>query len=109
RTWYLRCIGQYRTIRPELNCDNIPVKFWGGVDRNRVSEWKCRTERDDFVCGAIGCWQTAPLRLQDRHGTHCRPKKANKQRTLVQSPCFRQPCSLTGDSASFRESASNSP
>ena len=32
---------------------NIPVKFWGGVDRNRVSNWKCRREGDEFVCRAI--------------------------------------------------------
>jgi hypothetical protein len=32
---------------------NIPVKFWGGVDRNTVSNWKCRREGDDFVCRAI--------------------------------------------------------
>jgi len=32
---------------------NIPVKFWGGVDRNAVSEWKCRREKDEFVCRAI--------------------------------------------------------
>lgn len=32
---------------------SIPVKFWGSVDRNTVSEWKCRREGDDFVCRAI--------------------------------------------------------
>jgi hypothetical protein len=32
---------------------NIPVKFWGGVDRGTISGWKCRRERDDFVCRAI--------------------------------------------------------
>lgn len=32
---------------------NIPVKFWGGVDRNTVSDWKCRRESDEFVCRAI--------------------------------------------------------
>jgi hypothetical protein len=32
---------------------NIPVKFWGGVDRNTVSDWKCRREGDTFVCRAI--------------------------------------------------------
>lgn len=32
---------------------NIPVKFWGGVDRNTVSSWKCRRESDQFVCRAI--------------------------------------------------------
>jgi hypothetical protein len=32
---------------------NIPVKFWGAVDRNTVSEWKCRREGDDFVCRAL--------------------------------------------------------
>lgn len=32
---------------------NIPVKFWGGVDRNTVSSWKCRRESDEFVCRAI--------------------------------------------------------
>ena len=32
---------------------NIPVKFWGGVDRNTVSDWKCRREGDEFVCRAI--------------------------------------------------------
>jgi len=28
---------------------HIPVRFWGGVDRNTVSNWKCRREKDDFV------------------------------------------------------------
>jgi len=32
---------------------NIPVKFWGGVDRNTVSDWKCRRETEEFVCRAI--------------------------------------------------------
>jgi TPR repeat protein len=36
---------------------NIPVKFWGDVDRNTVSDWKCRREKsilsDEFVCRAI--------------------------------------------------------
>lgn len=36
---------------------NIPVKFWGGVDRDTVSDWKCRREKDifsdEFVCRAI--------------------------------------------------------
>ncbi len=32
---------------------NIPVRFWGGVDRNAVSDWKCRRESDRFVCRAI--------------------------------------------------------
>jgi hypothetical protein len=36
---------------------NIPVKFWGGVDRDTVSDWKCRREKDVFedvfVCRAI--------------------------------------------------------
>ena len=32
---------------------NIPVKFWGGVDRNVGSSWQCRREGDDFACRAI--------------------------------------------------------
>jgi len=36
---------------------NIPVKFWGGVERNTTSDWKCRREKDllsdEFVCRAI--------------------------------------------------------
>ncbi len=32
---------------------NIPVKFWGGVERNTISNWKCRRESDEFVCRAI--------------------------------------------------------
>jgi len=32
---------------------NIPVTFWGGVDRNTVSEWKCRREGEDFACRAL--------------------------------------------------------
>jgi hypothetical protein len=32
---------------------NIPVKFWGSVDRNTISAWKCRRESDNFVCRAI--------------------------------------------------------
>jgi hypothetical protein len=31
---------------------NIPVKFWGGVDRNKPSDWKCRREGDQFACRA---------------------------------------------------------
>ena len=36
---------------------NIPVKFFGGVDRDTISDWKCRREKslleDEFVCRAI--------------------------------------------------------
>lgn len=32
---------------------NIPVRFWGGIDRDVISGWKCRREGDDFVCRAI--------------------------------------------------------
>jgi len=36
---------------------NIPVRFWGGVDRNTVSDWICRKEvfllNQTFVCRAI--------------------------------------------------------
>jgi hypothetical protein len=32
---------------------SIPVKFWGGVDRNTVSNWNCRREGDEFVCRSI--------------------------------------------------------
>ncbi len=36
---------------------NIPVEFWGGVNRNTTSDWKCRREKDllsdQFVCRAI--------------------------------------------------------
>jgi hypothetical protein len=32
---------------------NIPVRFWGGVDRNTVSNWKCRRESENYVCRAI--------------------------------------------------------
>jgi hypothetical protein len=32
---------------------NIPVKFWGDLDRNTISDWKCRREGDKFVCRAI--------------------------------------------------------
>jgi hypothetical protein len=32
---------------------NIPVKFWGGVDRDTASDWKCTREKDEFVCRAI--------------------------------------------------------
>jgi hypothetical protein len=36
---------------------NIPVTFWGGVERNTISDWKCRREKsfltDEFVCRAI--------------------------------------------------------
>ena len=32
---------------------NIPVKFWGSIDRNTVSDWKCRREDNDFVCRAL--------------------------------------------------------
>jgi hypothetical protein len=32
---------------------NIPVKFWGGVDRGVASHWKCRREGNRFVCRAV--------------------------------------------------------
>lgn len=36
---------------------NIPVTFWGGVNRNTISDWKCRREKDflddRFVCRAV--------------------------------------------------------
>jgi len=36
---------------------NIPVKFWGGVNRGTMSNWKCRREkdllRDEFECRAL--------------------------------------------------------
>jgi hypothetical protein len=32
---------------------SIPVKFWGGVDRNTVSDWKCRREGDP--CEVVHC------------------------------------------------------
>jgi hypothetical protein len=36
---------------------NIPVQFFGGIDRNTVSEWRCRREKnllsDQFVCRAV--------------------------------------------------------
>jgi hypothetical protein len=36
---------------------NISVTFWGDVDRNTTSDWKCRREKDifkvEFVCRAI--------------------------------------------------------
>ena len=32
---------------------NIPVTFWGGVDRNTVSDWRCERDGDRFVCKAI--------------------------------------------------------
>ena len=32
---------------------NIPVKFWGGLERNTTSDWKCRREGDEFVCRAV--------------------------------------------------------
>lgn len=35
---------------------NIPVKFWDGVDRDTISEWKCSREKSllsaEFVCRA---------------------------------------------------------
>jgi len=35
------------------NEHNIPVKFWGGIDRNTISNWRCRRENDEFVCRAL--------------------------------------------------------
>ena len=31
----------------------LPIVFWGGVDRNTVSQWKCEREDDNFTCKAI--------------------------------------------------------
>jgi len=48
--------GRVSTVSCDANnrtTHNIPVKFWGGVDRNSVSGWKCRREEDGFVCRAI--------------------------------------------------------
>jgi hypothetical protein len=46
--------GRVETVKCEVNHDfhNIPIKFWGSVDRNQVSSWNCRREGDDFVCRA---------------------------------------------------------
>lgn len=44
-----------------VNCGSsgnhrIPVRFWGGVDRNKISDWTCRRQKgalsDEFVCRA---------------------------------------------------------
>ena len=32
---------------------NIPIKFWGSIERNTVSDWRCRNESNDFVCRAV--------------------------------------------------------
>ncbi|MGA3081513.1 MAG: tetratricopeptide repeat protein [Terracidiphilus sp.] len=36
---------------------NIPVTFWGDIERNMISDWRCRREKnifkDEFVCRAI--------------------------------------------------------
>lgn len=32
---------------------NIPVTFWGDLDRNTISDWNCRREGDKFVCRAV--------------------------------------------------------
>jgi hypothetical protein len=53
--------GKVSTVRcsatDEGATHNIPVEFWGGVNRNTVSGWKCRREKslldDRFVCRAI--------------------------------------------------------
>jgi hypothetical protein len=52
--------GKVSTVRCTQNegaTHNIPVEFWGGVERNTVSDWKCRREKsvldDHFVCKAI--------------------------------------------------------
>ena len=41
------CNGNY-----SRHTHNIPIKFWGGVNRNIASEWKC-TRDDMFVCKAL--------------------------------------------------------
>jgi hypothetical protein len=43
--------GKRTRVRRE-DGNNIPVTFWGEVDRNTVSDWKCRRENDRFVCRA---------------------------------------------------------
>jgi hypothetical protein len=52
--------GRVATVRCDADAGsihNIPVAFWGGVDRNTISEWKCRRQKgvlsDSFVCRAI--------------------------------------------------------
>ena len=53
--------GRVSTVKCSATGDgatrNIPVDFWGGVNRNAVSNWKCRREKslldDRFVCRAI--------------------------------------------------------
>jgi hypothetical protein len=52
--------GKVSTVRCTTNegtVHNIPVTFWGGVERNTVSNWKCSREKslldDHFVCKAI--------------------------------------------------------
>jgi hypothetical protein len=43
--------------RGEHRDHNIPVTFYGGVNRNTISEWKCRKEKslfhDGFVCRSV--------------------------------------------------------
>jgi hypothetical protein len=50
-------VSSVRCSTSEGATHNIPVEFWGGVDRNTVSDWKCRREKsildDRFVCRAI--------------------------------------------------------
>jgi hypothetical protein len=31
---------------------NIPVTFWGSIDRGKSSDWKCQKESEKFVCRA---------------------------------------------------------
>jgi hypothetical protein len=37
--------------RPDAH--NIPVTFWGSVDRGKSTDWKCRRESEKFVCRAM--------------------------------------------------------
>lgn len=59
-TSYPDAKGRVATISCDANSHtthNIPVTFWGGVDRGHPSTWRCRREKgllgDDFVCWAI--------------------------------------------------------
>jgi hypothetical protein len=50
---YGKVIGVHCEGSASKDSHNIPVTFWGSVERGKSSDWKCRRESEKFVCRAI--------------------------------------------------------
>lgn len=48
-----RVVGVHCDSSEHSDSHNIPVTFWGSVERGKPTDWKCRKESEKFVCRAI--------------------------------------------------------